>query len=55
MIILFKLEVSASIIKKKKQEISLKKIYKTSTLKITNIERNPLKSNLEDIHAMPMN
>lgn len=41
--------------KKKKKEISLKKIYKTSTLKITNIERNPLKSNLEDNHAMPMN
>lgn len=53
--LLFKqLEFSASIIKKKK-EINLKKIYKTSTLKITNIERNLLKSNLEDNHAMPMN
>lgn len=55
--LLFKqLEFSASILKKKKkQEINLKKIYKTSTLKITTIERNLLKSNLEDNHAMPMN
>lgn len=46
-------EVSARILKEKKG-INLKKIYKTSTPKITKIERNLLKSNLVENYTMTM-